>query len=119
MGNLSGIIEIGQLDKLIDILSATKTTDATGGQVETWTETYSDVWCHVEYTAMSNEGMRGEEQQIVAYNVTRFTVRDLFTVNETMRLSFEGNEYDIKSISKLGRSRFAVIEAEKRDNETS
>jgi hypothetical protein len=35
-----------------------------------------------------------------------------------MRIVFDSEEYDILNISRLGRSRFAVVEAEKRDNET-
>lgn len=62
--------------------------------------------------------MRGEDQQVVAYNVVKFTFRDFWTIDETMRIVFDDKEYDIKNISRLGRSRFAIVEAEKRDNLT-
>jgi hypothetical protein len=62
--------------------------------------------------------MRGEDQQMVAYRIVKFTFRDFWSLNETMRIEFESAEYDILNISELGRDRFLVIEAEKRDNQT-
>ena len=119
MANLAKLLpDIGAMDTLIDIRSFTNATDATGGVVPTWGNLATDIWCKVDYTAMSDEGMRGEDQQVVAYNVVKFTFRDLWTIDETMRIVFEDKEYDIKNISRLGRSRFAIVEAEKRDNLT-
>lgn len=119
MGNLSKLLsDIGSLDQLIDIRSFTNVTDATGGVTPTWSDLAADIWAKVEYTAQMDEGMRGEEQQVVAWNRTRFTFRDFWTIDETMRIVFDSEEYDILNISRLGRSRFAVVEAEKRDNET-
>lgn len=120
MGNLSKLLtDVGALDQLVYLMTATKSADATGGQVETWATGEEPLWAKVEYGTQSDEGMRGEDQQVVAYRVVRFTVRYGFTIDETMRLSYNGDEYDIHSISRLGRERFLVIEAEKRDNETS
>lgn len=120
MENLSKLLpDIGAMDELIDIRQTTRTADATGGWVDTWSDLATGVWARVEYLAQSDEGMRGEEQQIVAYRRIRFTFRSFFdTLNEQMRIVYDGDEYDILSISKLGRNRFLVVEAEKRDNET-
>lgn len=119
MGKLSKQLpDVGAMDQLISIRQFTRTTDATGGVVETPSYLVEDVFAQVEYTAQSDEGMRGEDQQIVAFRLVRFTFRDFWdTLNETMRVVYEGNEYDIHSISKMGR-RFVTVEAEKRDNET-
>ena len=107
------------MDNLISIRQYSRVADATGGWIDTPSYLAEDIWAKVEYTAQSDEGMRGENQQIVAWNRTRFTFRDFWdTINETMRIVFEGNEYDILSINKTGRTRFLVIEAEKRDNLT-
>ena len=106
------------MDKLIGIRQATRVTDSTGGVTETWSDLATNVWCKVEYTLQSGEGMRGEDQQMVAYRIVKFTFRDFWSLNETMRIEFESSEYDILNISELGRDRFLVIEAEKRDNQT-
>lgn len=120
MGKLSKqLTDVGAMDELISIRQFTRTTDATGGVVETPSYLAQDVWALVEEQARSDKGDRGEEQQIVAYRITKFTFRDFWaTLNETMRIVYDGDEYDILSISKLGRNRFVIVEAEKRDNET-
>lgn len=120
MGQLSKQLpDVGAMDQLISIRQFTRTTDATGGVDESPSYLAEDVWASVEYTSRSDEGTRGEDQQIVAFRLVKFTFRNFWdTLNETMRIVFEGYEYDIHNISKLGRNRFVVVEAEKRDNET-
>lgn len=120
MAALSKLLsDIGAMDQLISIRQYSRVADATGGWIETASYLAEDVWAKIEYTARSDEGMRGDNQQIVAYNIVKFTFRDFWdTLDETMRIVFEGSEYDIHSISKTGRSRFAIVEAEKRDNLT-
>lgn len=119
MANLSKLLpDIGAMDSLISIRQYSRVADATGGWVDTASFLAEDVFSKIDYTTRSDEGMRGEDQQIVAYNIVKFTFRDFWDLNETMRIVFDGFEYDIKSIAKLGRSRFVIIEAEKRNNET-
>jgi head-tail adaptor len=120
MGNLSKQLkDVAEMDTLISIRQYTRVADATGGWVETPSFLAEDVWAKIEYTAQSDEGMRGENQQMVAWNRTKFTFRDFWpTLSETMRIVFDGDEYDILNISRTGRTRFVIIEAEKRDNET-
>ena len=120
MDNLSKLLpDIGAMDEFIAIRQYTRTTDATGGVTETPSYLAENVWALVEYTSMSGEGMRGEDQQVVAYRIVKFTFRDFWpTLSEVMRIVYGEKEYDILSISKLGRSRFTVVEAEMRDNET-
>jgi head-tail adaptor len=119
MANLARLLhDVGEMDNLINIKSPTQTTDATGGITKTWSSLYTDVWCKVDYSLKSNEGFRSEDQQLVAFRVVTFTMRDFAELNEIMRIEFEDVEYDILSITKLGRDRFLVIEAERRDNNT-
>ena len=119
MAGLSKLLtDVGAMDQLIDIRQYSRVADATGGWVETASYLAQEVWAMVEYTQQSDEGMRGENQQVLAFNRTRFTFRDFWTLNERMRIVFDSEEYDILSINRKGRSRFVVIEAEKRDNLT-
>jgi head-tail adaptor len=119
MAGLSKLLsDIGAMDQLISIRQYTRVADATGGWIDTASYLAENIWAKIEYTSLSNEGTRGEDQQIVAWNVVKFTFRDFWTITETMRIVFDSDEYDIKSITRIGRSRFVVIEAEKRDNLT-
>ena len=120
MGNLSKqLTDVGAMDELISIRQFTRTTDASGGVSEAPSFLAEDVWAKVEYTNRSDEGTRGEDQQIVAFSIVKFTFRDFWsTLNKTMRIVYGGEEYDILSISRLGKNRFVIVEAEQRDNET-
>jgi len=119
MGALSKLLpDIGAMDQLISIKQYSSAADATGDYPETGSYLAEDIWANVAYTAQSDEGMRGEDQQIVAWNRVKFTFRDFWTITNRMRVVFEEEEYDILNINRLGRSRFVVIEAEKRDNLT-
>ena len=120
MGNLAKFNkDIGQMDELISIRQYSRAADATGGWVETASYLAEDVWAKVEYTTRSDEGMRGEEQQIVAFRIVKFTFRNFWdTLDEKMRIVYGGLEYDIHNIEYGGKSRFVTVEAEKRDNLT-
>ena len=120
MGNLAKFNkDLGQMDELISVRQYSRAADATGGWVETASYLAEDIWAKVEHTARSDEGMRGEDQQIVAYRIVRFTFRNFWdTLDEKMRIVWRGDEYDIHNIEYGGKSRFVTVEAEKRDNLT-
>lgn len=120
MGTLAKqLLDVGRMNELISIRQYTSAEDETGGWVETPSYLAEDIWAMVEGTAQSDEGMRGEKQQMVAWNRRKFTFRNFWdTLDEKMTIIYDGNEYDILNIDKIGKNRFVVIEAEKRDNET-
>ena len=103
MGNLAKQLkDLGEMDELVSIRQFTRVADATGGWVETASYLAEAIWAKVEYTTQSDEGMRGEEQQVVAYRVVKFTFRNFWdTLAETMRIVYEGDEYDIHNIHRL------------------
>ena len=110
--------DVGSLDEQINILQPLRTTGPAGGVTETWSALASNVWARVMDKGLSNEGFRGEDQQEVAFRITEFTVRAEFSIDETMRIQYAGQQYDILSILKVGRNRFLTIKSERRDNET-
>ncbi len=120
MANLSKLLsDVGNMDQLVSIRQYSRVADATGGWVETASFLAEDVWAKVEYTSQSDEGMRGEMQQVVAWRRVKFTFRSFWdTLDETMRIVYKGLEYEILNIGYLGRERFVVVEAEKRNNLT-
>ena len=120
MGNLAKQLkDLGEMDELISIRQYSRVADATGGWVETASYLAEDIWAKVEYTARSDEGTRGEDHQIVAFRLVRFTFRNFWdTLDETMRIVYGGLEYDIHNIQYMGKNRFVTVEAEKRDNLT-
>jgi len=98
----------GELDRLIVIQSVTVTKDASGGLVSTW-GTFATVWA-------KKKDIRGEEyfaaQQSNARVDSIFTIRWLPGVLPTMRISYDGQWWDIRSINELGRNEGLELYAE-------
>ena len=110
---------IGEMDQLIELHEASETLNPTGGKSLTWAAVKSNVWAKVEQMAQSDEQTLDGLAQVVASNQLRFTIRydPDFIPNEKMRIVYDGDNYDIIVIDKIGRNQFRGIEAVKRDNE--
>jgi len=98
------------LDRKIVIQSLTKTPDAYGALIETWT-TFATVQA-------KKKDIRGDEyfaaKQMNAKVDAIFTIRYLSGVLETMRISYDSKFWDIRSINELGRRDGMEIYAEVR-----
>lgn len=98
----------GELDRKIVIQSSTPTRDDYGGEVQGWS-TYATVWA--KFTPL-----RGTErfaaQQPVAVIAGTFRLYWLAGVDETMRISHDGQYWDIRSINEIGRREGLEIFAE-------
>lgn len=108
--------QIGKLNERISIVQPISSIDATGGKVTTWT-TLVSCWADAQAMAQSDEQMRGE--QIVAQNATSFAIHYRDGINEQMRIIWRNEYYDIATINQRGRREQLVIEAYRRDNQTS
>lgn len=89
----------GELDRKIVLQSLTQTLDAYGATVDVWA-TFAEVWAR-------KRDIRGDEyfaaQQVNARVDCIFTIRWLSGVLVTMRISYDGQFFDIRSLNELGR----------------
>ena len=87
------------MDRRVVIESFTTAANAYGEPIKTWS-VFATVWAQVS-------PMRGEErfsaQQIDARATTRFRIRYRSDLDQTMRLSYGGDAYDITAILEIGR----------------
>jgi len=105
-------MQIGDLTHRIDVQSYTVTTDENGQQLPVWT-TLSTVWARVVY---ESAGESTEADQLTAVQTVKFFVRYLSTINELMRIRWEGQYYKINAIEEIGLRRFLVLRAEWKDS---
>ncbi|MDP9192297.1 MAG: phage head closure protein [Acidobacteriota bacterium] len=96
---------IGQLDRCIRIEGRSQAQDSYGEQIETFTIVDS-VRAAVKY-------MRGSEpfqgDQYNAKRVVQFTIRYRTGIDETARIVWEGDTYDIDYINQKGRHQWLEI----------
>lgn len=107
------MLAAGRLDRRITLQRATATQDGVSGeQVLTWADDMT-LWASVEPLAGS-ELFRA--QQLEAKADTRFRIRYRTGVTpvETLRISYGGRVYDLRSVVELGRREGLEILAEAR-----
>lgn len=96
---------IGLLDRCVRIESRTLAQDSYGESLETWAVLES-VRAGVKY-------MRGMEpfqgDQYNAKRVVQFTIRYRTGIDETARIVWEGDTYDIDYINQKGRHQWLEI----------
>ena len=90
------------------------TNDAYGEAVVTF-ETLATVWANVDYRNTGNGQESEEAQKEQAVDRVTFTIRYRTDVNTGQRISYNGNTYNVRSISEEGRKRFLVLKAEARE----
>lgn len=97
----------GYLDRKVVIEQQSTTRDDFGGENITW-ETYVTIWAGIKYMR-TTEGT--ESEQTVANRVIEFTIRsqDAPLVDETMRISYDSNIYEIEGVLKFGRNDKTIL----------
>jgi len=90
-------MEIGKLNKRITIQAYTTTENDMGDSISTWVD-LGTVWANVT-------NLHGREyfaaMQVQAEKTVKFTIRCNKNINETMRIIFEGNNYNINFIDNI------------------
>ena len=89
----------GQLDRRITIQRASRTRNAVGELIDTWS-TFAEAWA---YKRDVRAGQRVAADQVVADIDTVFTIRYRAGVTPDMRVAYGGLVYDIKGVAELGR----------------
>tara|TARA_R100001594_G_scaffold73615_1_gene108159 strand:- start:12 stop:356 length:345 start_codon:yes stop_codon:yes gene_type:complete len=113
-------MQIGELDRVINIENYSASQDSYGEQVFTWSNLIT-VWAKMEFRGGN---VKDENNDVVATKKVIFTIRNqgglIDSVNETMRVAW-GNRggrtsyfmiNDIKEVG--GRNRFLELETEKK-----
>lgn len=105
-------MNIGELDRQIEIQQITTAKDSWNYDVETKT-TLATVW------AKKVERLAGEligESQLVSQNRVDWVIRHRTDITATMTLVYGTDEYEIRGIKELGRKEGLLIHSELRDN---
>lgn len=108
-------MNLGTLNILITIQShgASDTRSASGDLVPTWSDLIK-IWA-------KKRSIRGGENvdngQLTAITSVAFTIRYHSTINETMRISFEGDYYYINAVNVLGKNEYMELITNKYDKE--
>lgn len=93
------MMRAGELDRSIIIQSATETRDSYGDVLPSWT-TFATVWA----TVTANRGdERFAAYQVVAQADILFRIRWRSGITVKMRISYDGQIYDIVHIAEIGR----------------
>lgn len=104
-GNISGLVQIGSMDRKITIEQVTETPNAFGERIQSWA-TFAEVWAAKEDNGGKEEYTAEKE---TSFGKTVFTIRYLSTINEKMRITLDSKTYDIINIAEIGRRRFQRI----------
>ena len=90
-------MNIGDLKHRITFQSYTTTENDMGDTIASWVD-YKTVWA-------SASNLHGREffqaMQVKAENTVKFTIRYCKDIDETMRIIFNGQNYDIKFIDNI------------------
>ena len=104
-------MQLGDLDRRVRIDQCTWVTDSVGQRIAVWS-TLSTVWTKVSY---ESGGERYEADQKVAERVVKFIVRYNSSLNETMRVVYDGVVHDVLAIEEVDRERYQVLRTIRKD----
>lgn len=111
-------MNIGRLDRLVNIQSVSYAGDAYGdSQTPTWTNYATDVPARLDYPGTSGSDDTFEANQEVNVSTVIFTVRYDSGILDTMRLVYDSKNYKIVRMQEIGRQEGFKLTTENRDNE--
>ncbi len=93
------IPQAGRLDRRIVIQKLTFTQDSFGQPVEVWTD-FATVWARVMYPSAAE---RFHSAALHSERAAVFTIRHRSSLEETMRIYYEGLYWKVTGIRELGR----------------
>ncbi len=105
-------MQAGKLDRQIQLLEYSSTTDTVGGDVPTYTPV-GLVWANVMDLRGNQKFAAQQEQSGIT---TRFRIRYREDINARWRVMWKGRQYDIiGAISEIGRNEGLEFDAKARD----
>ena len=106
-------INSGELDRKLTIQHQIGAKDEFGHTDMTWTNLHVDIPCGFKTI---KGGEVWESTQDVGNLTTDFKIRFITGITPSMRIVFEGANYDIKRVVEIPRRRGYVIQAQWKDN---
>lgn len=102
----------GALQERVTLQRRTETADGAGGVTRAWADLDpATVWAHVK-ARPGREGMA--EGRVVATQITTFTVRNRDDVDETCRIVWNGETWNIRAVLREGpRRQLLALDAER------
>ena len=108
-------MDAGKLDRRLTIQSKVSTRGSMGDVAETW-ETVATVWARL-LSSKGREFYSGGVQ--LGVDITGFQIRYSTAVgamDQTWRVLYEGQEYNVFSTSEVGRREYLIIMAKRGSN---
>ena len=103
-------MNIGMMDRKISIEEFIEAADDYGQRIKTWKKKY-DVWANIYYAGGTEDV---EAEKLTAKNEVIFTIRYRIGIDETMRVLYNSNYYQINYIEERGRKNYLKLKCIKK-----
>lgn len=94
------MVRAGRLDRRIKFQAPQEGIDGLGHPAKTWGDAF-EVWA--EYVPVAADERFTQLREAQAIRRVRFRIRYNAAISEDMRIVYEGNLYNVKSIQEIGR----------------
>ncbi|QDP49539.1 MAG: putative head completion protein [Prokaryotic dsDNA virus sp.] len=100
---------IGKLKFLVELQSATTTSDGAGGVTEAYSK-IADIWCDIQPISAIEEYRQGKLKEKVTH---KLIMRYRSDINTSYKIVYGSREFNIRGILDLGnRNRFLEVKVE-------
>ena len=97
-------IKVGSLDRKVDIVSISNSTDDYGANIET--ETITSHWANIKWLNSEEDESSGDKRANYKIDVL---IRYKSGVTSLSKVIYEGNRYDIQGYKEIGRKGFLLL----------
>lgn len=99
-----------KLNRKVELYRLDITPTSTGGFTESWVKV-ADLWAHIKNMS-GTELVRADQLGATAYS--DFTIRYRSNINDTMKIVYRGNDYQIRHINNIEEAdRWLVVKGER------
>ena len=92
---------IGSMRHRVELYSRTESRDSYGEVDVTWS-LKDTVWASLDYISANSAGVEGvEAEKVISMQKPTFTIRHRDDVDETWKVRWDGQDYDIRQVLRL------------------
>ena len=102
------MIAAGSLDQRITLQQQVVTQNAMGTPIPSYVTQYQNIPAAVKPVS-GKEKYHSESDRLISYKVYSFTIRFIDGINERHRIQYDGADWDIISISDIGRREGLIL----------